>query len=38
MEYFIAIFVGVWVSVAGLMAYHQIKKDFSDVNVNQEEN
>ncbi len=31
MEYAIAIFVGVWISAAGLLAYYRIKKDFSDL-------
>lgn len=30
MECFIAFFVGIWVSLAGLLAYNQIKKDFAD--------
>ena len=38
MEYFIAIFVGVWVSAAGVLAYWRIKKDFSNVNNEKEEN
>lgn len=36
MEYFIAIFVGVWVSAAGLLAYRQIKKDFAGIDKKQE--
>ena len=28
MEYAIAIFVGIWVCAAGLLAYKQISKDF----------
>lgn len=33
MEYVIAIFVGVWISAAGILAYFRIKKDFADVDV-----
>lgn len=32
MEYVIAIFVGVWISVAGILAYLRIKKDFAGVD------
>ena len=31
MEYVIAAFVGIWIAVAGLLAYRQIAKDFADV-------
>ena len=31
MEYAIAIFVGVWISAAGILAYYRIKKDFADI-------
>lgn len=31
MEYVIAVFVGIWIASAGLLAYVQIKKDFSDI-------
>ena len=33
MEYVIAIFVGIWISAAGILAYFRIKKDFADVDV-----
>lgn len=33
MEYVIAIFVGVWISAAGILAYLRIKKDFAGVDV-----
>lgn len=33
MEYVIAIFVGIWISAAGLTAYFRIKKDFADTDV-----
>ncbi len=29
MEYYIAVFAGVWVSAAGVLAYYRIRKDFS---------
>lgn len=32
MEYAIAIFVGIWITVAGILAYNRISKDFSDLN------
>ena len=31
MEYAIAVFVGLWVAVSGLLAYRQISKDFADI-------
>lgn len=37
MEYVIAVFVGVWIAAAGLLAYSRIHKDFSDINVNEKE-
>lgn len=30
MEIAIALFLGVWLSVSGIFAYKQIKKDFKD--------
>ncbi len=33
MEYVIAVFVGVWISAAGIMAYFRIKKDFADIDT-----
>lgn len=36
MEYAIAIFVGVWIAVAGLLAYKRISADYKDVNNEQE--
>lgn len=38
MEYAIAVFVGLWIAAAGLLAYRQISKDFADVSGNKEEN
>ena len=32
MEFAIAIFVGIWISAAGLLAYHRISKDFADTD------
>ncbi|MBQ3499423.1 MAG: hypothetical protein IJA87_09905 [Clostridia bacterium] len=32
MEYAIAIFVGLWISAAGILAYYRIKKDFADTD------
>lgn len=32
MEYAIAIFVGLWISAAGILAYYRIKKDFDTDN------
>lgn len=32
MEYAIAIFVGAWIAVAGILAYSRIKKDYSDID------
>ncbi len=29
MEYAIAVFVGLWIMGAGLLAYHRINKDFA---------
>ena len=37
MEYFIAVFVGVWVSAAGVLAYYRIRKDFSGTVDTREE-
>ena len=37
MEYAIAIFVGVWISAAGILAYLRIKKDFKEVTKDVEE-
>ena len=31
MEYAIAIFVGIWIAAAGLLAYRQITADFADI-------
>lgn len=31
MEYAIAVFVGIWISAAGILAYCRIDRDFSDV-------
>lgn len=31
MEFAIAIFVGIWVAAAGLLAYCRIKRDFDDI-------
>lgn len=33
MEYAIAIFVGIWISAAGILAYYRIKKDFADLDT-----
>ena len=30
-EIFIAIFLGAWVSIAGIASYHTIKKDFDRI-------
>lgn len=30
MEIAIAVFLGLWLSVSGILAYKQIKKDFKD--------
>lgn len=39
MEFAIAIFVGIWISAAGMLAYHRINKDFSDIqNSDSKEN
>lgn len=38
MEYAIAIFVGVWIAAAGLLAYRQISKDFADIGREEEGN
>lgn len=35
MEYVIAIFVGVWISAAGIMAYFRIRKDFADIDASE---
>lgn len=37
MEYAIAVFVGVWIAVAGLLAYRQISKDYNNVTMEQKE-
>lgn len=37
MEFAIAIFVGIWVSAAGLLAYWRVKKDFDEIDKKQEE-
>ena len=31
MEILIAVFLGAWLSVSGILAYKQIKKDFRDI-------
>lgn len=36
MEYVIAVFVGIWIAAAGLLAYIRIKKDFSDISGSKE--
>lgn len=36
MEYAIAIFVGLWVAAAGMLAYHRISKDFASVSTEKE--
>ena len=33
MEYAIAIFVGIWISAAGLLSYSRINKDFKDIDT-----
>ena len=39
MEYAIAIFVGVWIATAGLLAFGRIKKDFKGLeNEDKEDN
>lgn len=37
MEYAIAIFLGVWLSAAGLLSYRRINKDFKDIDINKNE-
>ena len=37
MEYVIAIFVGVWIAAAGLLAYSRVKKDFKDLEKEDKE-
>ena len=37
MEYVIAVFVGLWISAAGLLAYRRIKKDFDKSNTGEEQ-
>lgn len=32
MEYAIAIFVGLWIAAAGILAYSRISKDFADIS------
>ena len=32
MEIVIAVFLGAWLSVSGVLAYKQIKNDFKDIN------
>ncbi len=33
MEYAIAIFVGLWIAAAGMLAYLRVKKDFDNINT-----
>lgn len=33
MEYAIAIFVGVWITAAGLLAFFRVRKDFADLDT-----
>ncbi len=37
MEYAIAIFVGVWVAAAGMLAYWRISKDFKNATNDKKE-
>ncbi len=37
MEYAIAIFVGIWISAAGLLAYYRINKDFKDLDTSKKD-
>lgn len=36
MEIVIALFIGVWLSGAGILAYRQLKKDFQEVPKDEE--
>lgn len=37
MEYVIAIFVGLWIGAAGLLAYRRISADFADISKKEED-
>ncbi len=37
MEFAIAIFVGIWVAAAGLLAYWRVKKDFNETDKKEDD-
>ena len=37
MEFAIAVFVGIWVAAAGLLAYWRVKRDFDEIEKKEDD-